>query len=143
MASPVLSPEERALLPTPAQVAEYDEHGWWISPPCLGEDALEELRFGVERYYAGERDWRLPIVSASDWTAADGDVIRQNDFASLQPEEFRAFLRRPLVPVESVDKRGVGQLTRVRTDRDIEILPIARAIITTPAGQGRHIRWAH
>jgi ectoine hydroxylase-related dioxygenase (phytanoyl-CoA dioxygenase family) len=97
MAMNALSPEERLLLPTPEQVAEYEAHGWWISPPCLPEDALEELRFGVERYYSGERDWPLPIVSAADWNPADGDVVRQSDFASLQLEEFRAFLRRPLI----------------------------------------------
>ncbi len=90
-----MTPEQQLLLPTPGQVAEYEERGWWISPPCLDGEALEELRFGIERYYSGERDWRLPIVSASDWTPADGEVVRQNDFASLQLEELRAFLRRP------------------------------------------------
>ena len=97
MARDALSPGDRELLPTPEQVAHYEAHGWWISPPCLDQHALDELRFGVERYYSGERDWRLPIVTAADWAPEDGDVIRQNDFASLQLEEFRAFLRRPLV----------------------------------------------
>ncbi len=92
-----LTPHELSLLPTDGQVAEYAAHGWWVSPPCLDEEALEELRFGIERYYAGERDWALPIVAASDWEPADGDVVRQNDFASLQVEELRAFLRRPLI----------------------------------------------
>jgi hypothetical protein len=92
-----LSPDERQLLPTPEDVLEYEAHGWWISPPCLDDNALEELRYGVERYYSGERDWPLPIVSAADWTPTDGEVVRQSDFASLQLEEFRAFLRRPLI----------------------------------------------
>jgi ectoine hydroxylase-related dioxygenase (phytanoyl-CoA dioxygenase family) len=93
----VLTQQERELLPTAKDIEDYEEHGWWISPPCLDDAAQEELRFGIERYYGGERDWQLPIVSATDWDPADGDVVRQNDFASLQVEELRNFLRRPLI----------------------------------------------
>ncbi|MGA8807136.1 MAG: phytanoyl-CoA dioxygenase family protein [Thermoanaerobaculia bacterium] len=85
------------FLPTANDVAHYESHGWWISPPVLDDEALDELRFGIDRYYSGERDWRLPIATVSDWTPADGDIVRQNDFASLQVQELRAFLRRPQI----------------------------------------------
>ncbi|HYC88975.1 MAG TPA: phytanoyl-CoA dioxygenase family protein [Thermoanaerobaculia bacterium] len=133
MAASVMSAGERALLPTPEQVAEYEAHGWWISPPCIGEEALEELRFGIERYYSGERDWRLPIVSASDWTPADGDVVRQNDFASLQLEEFRAFLLRQ--PVIAAMAARLARSPSVRLFHDqIVYKPAGRSLQETGVG---------
>lgn len=99
-----------APMPTDDDVAFYRAHGWWISPPCLSDDDLELLRFGIERYYAGERDWSLPTVAAADWDPADGDVTRQNDYASLQIDELRRFVTAPILPAIAARLAGVRQI---------------------------------
>jgi len=92
-----LTPEQAALLPTEQDVAFYQQHGWWISPPLLTEDEIDEARFGVERYYAGERDSQLLLDVGTDWTETRGDGLRQNDYVSLQIEQLRTLAHHPLV----------------------------------------------
>ncbi len=77
---------------THAHVGEDDvqffrEHGWWLSPPFLDDNVLEDLELGVGRYYAGERDWMLPINlgDSTDHTTP----VHQADYLSLQIKEFR------------------------------------------------------
>jgi hypothetical protein len=45
-----------ALLPTEQDVRFYEQHGWWISPPIVPDDLIDDARFGADRYYAGEKD---------------------------------------------------------------------------------------
>lgn len=71
---------------TTDDIAFYRAHGWWVSPPILGDEATEELNFGVERYFAGERDWALPIDLGQ---AGEPGAVRQTDYLSLQIREFR------------------------------------------------------
>jgi ectoine hydroxylase-related dioxygenase (phytanoyl-CoA dioxygenase family) len=75
----------------------YEEHGWWISPPILTEDEIEEARFGADRYYSGERDAVLLIEAGTDWTPARGNVLRQNDYTSLQIEELWRLVHHPVI----------------------------------------------
>jgi Phytanoyl-CoA dioxygenase (PhyH) len=81
---------------TDEDVAFYREHGWWVSPPFLAEDLLDTLKFGVQRYLAGERDWALP-VNLGDGEAAAAPV-RQTDYLSLQIEEFRRAVHDQAIP---------------------------------------------
>jgi ectoine hydroxylase-related dioxygenase (phytanoyl-CoA dioxygenase family) len=92
-----LTKTELDRLPTQEDVSFYEEHGWWISPPILAEEEIEEARFGVERYYSGERDSVLLLEAGTDWTEARGNVLRQNDYVSLQIEEFRRLVHHPLI----------------------------------------------
>lgn len=92
-----LRPDERALLPKAADIAFYEEHGYWISPPCLSAEIVEMLSYGTERYYAGERDAPLLLELETDWNESQGNVLRQNDYVSLQVDEFRALLAEPLI----------------------------------------------
>jgi hypothetical protein len=75
---------------TDADVAFYREHGWWVSPPFIPDETLETLKFGVQRYLAGERDWALPVNLGNDEGAA---AVRQTDYLSLQIEEFRQIVQ--------------------------------------------------
>lgn len=93
-----LTEEQRAHLPSADDVAFFQEHGWWITPVCLEGELLDELEYGLDRYYAGERDTPLLYKLGTDWTEADGNVVRQNDYLSLQMDEFRSFLRHPMLP---------------------------------------------
>lgn len=70
----------------------FQEHGWWVSPDVLTEGQLEELEYGVERFYADDLDWHLPAVPPGDTARASASVTRQNDYVSLQVAEVRAFV---------------------------------------------------
>lgn len=105
-----LTPSQRALLPSEQDVAFYREHGWWISPICLSDEALQSLQFGVERYYAGERDFPMLAALRTDWTEEKGNVLRQNDYVSLQMEEFRDFVHEPLLPAMAARLCGTSSI---------------------------------
>lgn len=87
----------------------YDAHGWWKSPWVVDPELIDDLEYGASRYYSGERDSALPIELVSDWTPERGNVLRQNDYVSLQLEEFRSFLlRAPIAQVAGVLSRGTA-----------------------------------
>ena len=92
-----LTSEQIALLPSNDDVAFYREHGWWVSPPILADEEIEATLYGMERYYAGERDTPLGVDPGTDWTEEKGDVLRQNDYVSLQMDEFRDLVHHALI----------------------------------------------
>src|SRR5262245_11646259 len=92
-----LTETQLALLPTEADVRFYEEHGWWLSPPILIGEEIEDARFGADRYYSGERDSVLLLEAGTDWTEERGDVLRQNDYVSLQMDELRRLVHNPLI----------------------------------------------
>ena len=87
------------LLPDDADVAFYEEHGYYISKEGVLTDALiDSACEGARRFYEGERDATLPFDRGfSNWTPADGDGQRNNEFVSLQKSELKALAIYPLV----------------------------------------------
>ena len=90
-------------LPLPARpddddVAFYAEHGWWISPKVLSDDFIDAAVDAAERFYRG-RDRTLPFEDGySNWTEDDGfDVVRNNEFVSLQSDDLRAVACQPVL----------------------------------------------
>jgi ectoine hydroxylase-related dioxygenase (phytanoyl-CoA dioxygenase family) len=63
----------------------------------LNGDLLEEAAWGVERYYAGDRDRPLALNVGTDWKPGDGEGVRCNDYLSLQIRELRTLVRHPLL----------------------------------------------
>jgi ectoine hydroxylase-related dioxygenase (phytanoyl-CoA dioxygenase family) len=92
-----LDPAQIELLPSEEDVRFYEEHGWWVSPPILTAEEIDDAAFGVERYYAGERDTPLLMEAGTDWRPERGNILRQNDYVSLQVEELRQLVNNPLV----------------------------------------------
>ncbi len=94
-----LSQEQLALLPSQEDVAFYKEHGWYISKKILSDEIIDQAIQGSERYYRTERDTPLPISSGySDWKPEDGyDVVRNNEFVSLQNRELRQLGLQPII----------------------------------------------
>jgi ectoine hydroxylase-related dioxygenase (phytanoyl-CoA dioxygenase family) len=94
-----LTPEQRALLPDDDDVAFYEAHGWYVSKPgVLPDDAIDAAVRGAERLYRGEIDRPLPISSGySRSTRIDAVTPRNDEFVSLQLDEFAAFVRHPLI----------------------------------------------
>nr|BFD95311.1 hypothetical protein KitaXyl93_66710 [Kitasatospora sp. Xyl93] len=94
-----LTEAERALLPTPEEVAHYREHGWYLSRKLLGDEELDTLQAATERYYAGHRDRELPVrpPRLASWRPGDGPVQRHNDYVHFESDAIGAILRKPLI----------------------------------------------
>jgi Phytanoyl-CoA dioxygenase (PhyH) len=94
-----LTAEERALLPTGADVEFYAEHGWYLSKKLFTDDEVDELVAASERYYAGERDRTLPVrpPKLAYWDPSQGDVQRHNDYVHYEHDGLARLLRKPLV----------------------------------------------
>jgi ectoine hydroxylase-related dioxygenase (phytanoyl-CoA dioxygenase family) len=96
--------------PTEEDVIFYRAHGWWVSQSVLDKELIELLRFGVERYYADERDKDLFTNVPTDWKSEHGEVLRQNDYISLQIREVAEFVRHPQVPAMAAVLAGTSEI---------------------------------
>lgn len=99
MLSRILSKEQLALLPTKEDVAFYEEYGWYVSKKVLSDEIIDEAIRGSERYYQGERDIPLLVSNGySDWKPENEyDVVRNNEFVSLQNRELRQLVLQPII----------------------------------------------
>ena len=94
----ILSQEQQALLPTEEDVCFYEEHGWYISPPIIPEAVIDSAIAGSEAFYRGEKDATLPVDTGySNWKPEDGDIVRNNEFVSLQKTELRHLALQPVI----------------------------------------------
>jgi Phytanoyl-CoA dioxygenase (PhyH) len=93
-----LSDEQLALLPTQEDIAFYEEHGWYISKKVIPDELINLAILGSERFYRGERDKKLPLNTGySDWKPEDGNIIRNNEFVSLQNKELAQLAFQPII----------------------------------------------
>ncbi len=108
-----LTPEELALLPDEADVAFYEENGYYISKEGVISDAvIDAANEGSHRFYEGERDNVLPFETGfSNWKKSDGDGQRNNEFVSLQKNELYALATQRLLGAIA------ARLTRSKTIR--------------------------
>lgn len=90
---------QEGLLPSDADIAFYEEHGYYVSPQIFSDEEIEDALYGVERFYAGERDFHLvgALKPFEGWRPEHGDVLRVNDYVSLQNQELAALLAGPLL----------------------------------------------
>ncbi len=94
----LLSKEQLALLPTEEDVAFYEEHGWYISKKVIPDEIIDEAILGSESYYRGERDMPLPVSGGySDWKPEHGDILRNNEYVSLQNRQLRQLALQPII----------------------------------------------
>jgi hypothetical protein len=95
---PNLTTEQLALLPTEADIAFYEAHGWYVSPPVIPEAVIDEAIAGSERFYRGERDAYLSVSEGfSDWKPGDASALRNNEYVSLQNRELRQLALQPMI----------------------------------------------
>ncbi|MCI0665067.1 MAG: phytanoyl-CoA dioxygenase family protein [Acidobacteria bacterium] len=94
-----LSPEQYTLFPSDEDVRFYREHGYYVSKKIFSHDEIDEARYGSKRYYVGERDFSMHnlIKPFEGWTPKDGEVMRINDYVSLQNREVSDLVRNPLI----------------------------------------------
>jgi ectoine hydroxylase-related dioxygenase (phytanoyl-CoA dioxygenase family) len=102
------TPEQLRLLPSDENVAFYRRHGYYISPKIFDEDELDDFVYSMERYYSGERDYRLPsaVKAFEGWRPEDGDVLRVNDYVSLQSEGLSSLVRHPMIAATAARLSG-------------------------------------
>jgi ectoine hydroxylase-related dioxygenase (phytanoyl-CoA dioxygenase family) len=94
-----LSEQEIELLPTDEEVRFFAEHGWYLSKKLLADEEVDELVAASERYYAGERDRRLPArpPKLAYWEPENGDVQRHNDYVHYEHDGLAKLLRKPVI----------------------------------------------
>jgi len=94
-----LTEREQALLPSDEDVQFFAEHGWYLSKKLLSDDEVDELVSATDRYYAGERDRRLPVrpPRLAYWEPAHGDVQRHNDYVHYESDAIAKALLKPLI----------------------------------------------
>lgn len=108
----VTSPTAGRVIPTDEDIAFYQSHGWWVSPKIIPDDVLDTAALGAERHYAGERDHPLLITGGYlDWRPEHGNVIRLNDYTSLQNDDIRRLVDSPEISATA------GRLARTESIR--------------------------
>jgi len=107
-----LTEAERALLPSGEDVAFYAEHGWYLSKKLYDDAEIDELVTVSERYYAGERDRRLPVrpPKLAYWEPSDGEVQRHNDYVHYESDAFAKLLRKPLIGAVAARLAQAGEI---------------------------------
>jgi hypothetical protein len=95
----MLTPEQAELLPSDEDVEFYREHGYYVSKKIFSHDQIDEAIYGSERFYAGERDFSLPpnVKPFEGWKPGNDDLIRINDYVSLQNAEIFSLVMNPLL----------------------------------------------
>lgn len=107
-AGPPSSGISPTLLPTNDEVAFFRQHGWWVSSWVLPDELLATAGAGIARYYAGERDRRLPEEAGYfDWQPEQGETLQQNGYLSLQIAEIEALVRYPALAASAAVLLGV------------------------------------
>jgi hypothetical protein len=106
----MLTERELALLPADEDVAFFAEHGWYLSGKLFTDDEVDELQAATERYYAGERDRRLPVRPPwlAYWTPEHGDVQRHNDYVHYESDAIASVLLKPLIGAVAARLARVG-----------------------------------
>jgi ectoine hydroxylase-related dioxygenase (phytanoyl-CoA dioxygenase family) len=94
-----LTSDQYMLLPTEEDIEFYNQHGYYISKKIFSDEEIDDAIYGVERYYAGERDFTLPsaIKMFDGGKSEDADSLRLNDYVSLQNREISELVYHPLL----------------------------------------------
>lgn len=72
--------------------------GFLVVRDLVPASVLDAAERGMSRYYAGDVDRPFPgrtRYDDYDWTPADGDVLRKNDYTSRMVDELRALVEWP------------------------------------------------
>lgn len=81
------------VLPQQADIAFFQDHGWWLSPVVLSSASLKALREAQDEFYDSGRQRFLENVPAG-WQQDRhrSDALRKNDFTALTNDVFMKHL---------------------------------------------------
>ena len=64
----------------------------------IPEKAIDNAIAGSQAFYRGEKDATLRVDKGySNWQPEDGDIVRNNEFVSLQKQELRQLALQPII----------------------------------------------
>lgn len=64
----------------------------------ISEEVIDLAIAGSQAFYRGERDATLKVDTGySNWQPEDGDIVRNNEFVSLQKNELRQLAFQPII----------------------------------------------
>ncbi len=106
-----LSAEQRALLPTPEDVALYRERGYHVSPRIFSDEELDGMVAAADRFYAGEvDDYGVDLFPWMRPTPGQYAGLRKHDCAWLQSACINAFVRNPIVSAIAAVLAGTDEI---------------------------------
>jgi ectoine hydroxylase-related dioxygenase (phytanoyl-CoA dioxygenase family) len=86
---------------TDADLAHYDEHGWWLSPePVFTADELAAAREAVEVIHRDGVREGAPVAKAKahlNWKPGDSPAMRVNNYAAFLAPALRRLVCHPAV----------------------------------------------
>ncbi|MBF6416326.1 phytanoyl-CoA dioxygenase family protein [Nocardia cyriacigeorgica] len=108
-----LSRTERELLPSDDDVEFYQQHGWYVSPRLLTDEAVDDALAALEAHHRRERDYTLPgaIDELYDWAPGAAHQVRFNDYVALTNRRLREFMLRPILGAIAA---RLAQTTQIR-----------------------------
>jgi hypothetical protein len=84
--------------PDESEIEFYENHGWIVTPKILPDELLDDAVYGIDRYHSGERDSVISLGGGFlDWHTEHGNVLRLNDYVSLQNDQISDLVRFPLI----------------------------------------------
>lgn len=84
--------------PSAADIRFYRKYGWFVSPVIIPEKTLQAAERAITRYYKGYRDNTIPDwATRFDWKPSDGNVLRLNNYVSLQLLAVKELVASPLL----------------------------------------------
>ena len=102
---------ESNFIPAPSDIAFFHQHGWYVSPLVLPADVIDEAYHGALRHYAGERDNQLPFSGGYlDWKEEHGNILRMNDYVSLQNDGIRTLVEEPVLGRIAANLAGCNEI---------------------------------
>lgn len=93
-----LLPHELAQLPTEADILQYEQRGWYISPYVISDDIIDAAVNGADALYRGERNRDCPeIIGPANDQWSQNKVLLNNEFACLQRSEIWDLVSVPMI----------------------------------------------
>ena len=85
-------------LPTEEELRSYRDDGFLVVRGLVPGSVLDTAERGMERFYAGDVDRPFPgrtRYDHNDWSPADGDVLRQNEYTSRMVDDLATLVEWP------------------------------------------------
>ena len=104
--------------PTTDELDTYRRDGFLVVRELVPPEALDAAERGMERYYAGDVDAPFPgrtRFDEFDWTPADGNVLRKNDYTSRMVTEIATLATHPAIGAFAA---GLAQADEIRLFHD-------------------------
>jgi hypothetical protein len=96
-------------LPTPADVASYREHGWFVTAPIIPHDLLDEMAQRVVEHQQRPDAERLrSSVGHEDWRPGDDAGVQNSEFLTYQQPAFGPVTLAPLIGAIAARLAGTG-----------------------------------